>query len=236
MLAITGDQHGEFSAINVWLRHYQRKPFNTLLIAGDAGYVWNPQNIKEQKSIKAIDGLPFDVLVIPGNHENYEVIYQAPLEDYCGGLVYRISEKLRYAQHGHLFHIDGHSIFTFGGAESIDKERRIDRQSWWKEEIPNYADCARAATTLEAYRAQPVSEPLTIVTHTVPEDIIDTLHLSYYEYGKFNDPTSRMLTQIRSLLPTTPVTWFFGHFHRDGIIRQLQNITYKGLYHRIEYF
>lgn len=237
-IAITGDCHGERSAVEVWKREWKKKYFSTLIIAGDAGYVWNPFDLKEQKTIKAIDECPFDVLVASGNHENYDVIHKAPLEDYCEGKAYRISEKLRYAEHGHFFRINDHPILIFGGAESVDKEGRIEGKSWWSQEIPSYADCNRAAENIGkyCYYLGFKEEPLNIITHTAPDDIVETLKLSNYDYGRINDPVAKQLTHMRSLLSTTQqIQWFFGHFHKDGVIRKLNNITYYGLYHRIVY-
>lgn len=41
---------------------------------------------------------------------------------------------------GQVYSLSGKTIFTFGGANSTDKEQRIEHISWWKEEYPNYQE------------------------------------------------------------------------------------------------
>lgn len=235
-IAITGDTHGERKVLDVWMREYRKKAFDALIIAGDSGFVWDPTNEKEQRAIKAIDELPFQVLVVLGNHENYKAVYAAPLVPLYGGFAYEISSNLHYFQHGHVLHIGEHAILVFGGADSIDKEFRVEDRSWWKEEIPTYADGIRAAENIEKYYATGVKEPLTVITHTIPEDVISTLHVSFDDSGKFKDPTTRMLNMLRaSLHRDVPITWHAGHFHKDDVVRKIDDIMYYIHYHKIFY-
>ena len=50
---------------------------------------------------------------------------------------------------GEVYEIDGKTIFTFGGADSIDKHQRKNRIDWWKEEMPNYLEMNYGRDNLE---------------------------------------------------------------------------------------
>ena len=45
-----------------------------------------------------------------------------------------ISEHIRHLKRGRCYNIQGKNILTIGGADSVDKFRRTEGLSWWKEE------------------------------------------------------------------------------------------------------
>ena len=54
-----------------------------------------------------------------------------------------VSKHIRYLKRGRCYNIDGKNILTIGGADSVDKFRRTEGLSWWKEEAITDEDVSR---------------------------------------------------------------------------------------------
>ena len=235
MIKITGDTHGT-NSINKLKASNTRDHHGTypdyVIIAGDFGIIWNGIPDKEETYwIDWLDKKPFETLAVLGNHENYERIYQLPQEERFGAPVFRLSKKVFILQHGHMYTIDGKRIFVFGGAQSTDKEWRVNRVSWWEEEVPTYADFMRGQQTCNdnGYSFDYV------ITHTAPTAVIQELRdrdrlppNNYYEQ-RGADPTAKMLDEFASKIHCR--AWFFGHFHINDVIN-MNGIEYRPLYHK----
>ena len=52
---------------------------------------------------------------------------------------------------GQVFEIEGKTIFTFGGATSIDRDFRREGRSWWAQELPTYEELDVGIATLKRY-------------------------------------------------------------------------------------
>ena len=55
-----------------------------------------------------------------GNHENFDRLYQYPVEDWHSGKVHKIRESVLHLMRGQVFEIEEKKIFSFGGASSHD--------------------------------------------------------------------------------------------------------------------
>lgn len=99
---------------------------------GDFGYVWYYPESRDlyKKDIRYLNELAkrnFTLFVIPGNHENYDIINALPIIKKWGGKVYEM--KLRdgiiyFAVRGEVYVINGKTFFTFSGATTGSKEGR----------------------------------------------------------------------------------------------------------------
>lgn len=58
----------------------------------------------------------FTTLWIDGNHENFDMLYEFPLEDKFGGKVRQIAPDIYHLDRGQVLTIDGKKIFCMGGA------------------------------------------------------------------------------------------------------------------------
>jgi len=224
MICISGDIHGHLSARrlnndNVRLACGGDFPSHVIIL-GDFGLVWAAVGSADDKTDKYwrdwLDEKPWITLSTIGNHENYERIYQLPLVDLYGGKAYKVSDRIYFLQHGHVFTIEGKTFFNFGGALSIDKEQRVNRISWWEEEIPTRADWARGNESLEKVK----NTVDYVITHTAPKEAIKVIkhRLPFYETDYFDlkmvDPTVPMLDAFIEQ-GLTFKTHFFGHFHLE---------------------
>lgn len=151
MILITGDTHGTIDYNKVFLLNQKKilSEKDYLIITGDFGGVWNSRTLEADLSY--YEKLPFTILFVDGNHENFDLLNSYPVEIWNGGKIHKIKENIIHLMRGQIFTIENKTIFTFGGGTSIDKYRRIEGVSWWKEEIPSREELAEAMTNLAKY-------------------------------------------------------------------------------------
>ena len=224
MIFITGDTHGsiDFEKLRVFAKNspsLTREDF--MIIAGDFGGVWNKATL--EKDLKPYESLPFTVLFVDGNHENFDLISTFPVERFCGGKVHRISDNILHLMRGQVFDICGKTFFTFGGATSIDKAWRSEGLSWWAEEVPSYADLDEACKNLEKVKYSVDY----IVTHSCDEKAL------YYpplcsRKNKFEAfPENKMLSYFEDNVKYKH--WYFGHYHMDGDLSDKKTVLYDNI-------
>ena len=137
MILITGDTHGtiDYNKIKIINNANILSKDDYLIIAGDFGGLFFEKELEKQLSYYT--KLPFMVLFVDGNHENFDLINSYPVSIWNGGKVHIIKDNIIHLMRGQIFTIEGKTIFTFGGGTSIDKMFRKEHVSWWKEEIPS---------------------------------------------------------------------------------------------------
>ncbi len=238
---LTGDLHGyrDISALNT--THFPEQKRLTkndiVIILGDFGLVWDIQERKDERHWKDwLTTRNFTTVVVLGNHENYDRIFQLPETEMFGGTVYQYTESIFILKRGAVYTINGKRFYTLGGAESIDKGSRRLRISWWPEEIPSYAEMNNGILELE----QVDFNVDVVLTHTAPTSIIQEymnacLQSYYAEFGDPQDEEIRkrikenyldedyyvvkqdaVATHLQMLIDDRGLTFdhfFFGHFH-----------------------
>jgi hypothetical protein len=217
MTVITGDIHGgrgflRLAPDNI-VPHGLPLP-TEVIVLGDFGLIWNAYpDAQEREWTDYLDSLPYSILSLLGNHENFERIYSLPIETRYDGPVYRASRNVAFLKHGHSYNIGSRSYFVFGGAASIDKKYRTEGESWWPEEIPTEADYQQALKTIAKHNGKFDY----ILTHTAPTAVFHQFltETHKHDYG-FKDPTQDMLDILESKLIFKE--WYFGHFHDNHII------------------
>lgn len=205
MLYITGDTHGEFDEFMNRLAKYNLTPSDTVIVCGDFGFVWGDPY--HNAMLKELSKQNFTICFVDGNHENFEILYMHPEEDWHGGRIHRVERNVIHLMRGQIFEIEGKTFFTFGGAYSRDKYMRRKNISWWEQELPTNEEYKTAANNLEAagYRVDYV------LTHQIPNRIIYALNFA-------PDPHDCELTGFFDWLYSESLTfdkWFAGHWHID---------------------
>lgn len=175
MIYLTGDCHGEFNRFAKKQR--MQLPFELtendfVIICGDMGLLWAYDG-EFTYNKKWLAALPFTILWVQGNHENYDMIAEYPVSVWHGGKVRHIVEdKIILLERGQIFEIEGKSFFTFGGASSHDvyggildrnsptyaKDRwranksklpyRVKGVSWWEQELPTIGEMQEGRANL----------------------------------------------------------------------------------------
>ena len=249
MIFVSGDIHGNpvrFSTDNF----YEQKEFsgikedNTVIVLGDFGLVWNHngESSNEKWWLDWLEEKPFTVCFVDGNHENFDRLYQYPVEEWNGGKVHKIRDNVIHLMRGQVFEIEGNKFFTFGGASSHDisagilevddpdfkKKRkeldknpyalyRINHVSWWKEELPSKDEFREGIENLKKHDWKVDY----ILTHSPSASVIALLGQGLYE----QDILTEYLEEIRC--KTEYKRMFSGHMHVNRAINEKDILLYE---------
>lgn len=247
MIYVTGDTHGDF-------KRFSKKNYGTILnendiviILGDMGLLWSKDK-EYDYWCKFFKEKPWLTLFIDGNHENFNMLEEYPIEVWNGGKVRQIvKDKVLHLERGQVFTIENKTFFTMGGASSKDIEGgildredelfkfkkkdlkrkhlnfRILNESWWKQELPNEKELEEGIFNLQKNNNQ-IDYILTHCTSNYIQQKIKEL----YSYKKMNED---ILTNYFDKLEDTIIykEWYFGHYHEDIKIDDKHILCYKNL-------
>ena len=245
MIYITGDCHRNFERFNMSIFPEQKEMTKNdyVIVCGDFGGVWNKEkeNTEETMLLDWLDCKSFTTLFVDGNHENFDRLYDYPVEKWHGGKVHKIRPSVIHLMRGHVFDIDGRSIFTFGGASSHDidggilepddpdykkkkKELdqgwlpyRINHVSWWKQELPSEEEMEEGRKNLELHH----NTVDFIVTHCCSSSTQAMLGGSLYK----PDIETTYFEEIKQ--NTKFRKWFFGHYHDNRNVSAEEILLYE---------
>jgi len=206
-----------------------------LIILGDFGFIWTPPCTLESAGEDAylawqederwldwFEARPYTTLWIDGNHENFDLIEQYPIDTWHGGRVQRIREHVMHLMRGETFDIDGSIFFAMGGAHSIDKAKRTEGESWWSQEVPSPEERDYAEKQLEA-RNWHVDY---VLTHDAPSAALREIDPDWPFILKPDDNTDWLQSLADRL---SFKRWFHGHCHVD----RWWDTRFTGLYNEI---
>ena len=212
---VIGDIHGDYSIIDARFGELKgtKEKHDVLFVAGDAGFInsYEKEDSKDLR-IKHLNSLPFIIIVVLGNHENYDIIESFDETTIFGGKCYKEDGvDVYYAKNGQIFDIDGTKFFTFNGGLSIDKLQRLEyekqygRKFWWPQEIKT-EDFDQAFKTYFTNRIDYV------ITHDVPLSIFTKL--IPFIPGRFKNQTCPLQEFFQKLYMMKNFThWYAGHYH-----------------------
>lgn len=154
---VTGDIHSglDMQKLRDWELGDGLTSDDYLIVAGDFGFPWN-FSAEECADIAWLESRPYTVLFVDGNHERFDHWEERPMEPWHGGLTQRLSDtsSIRRLTRGEVFELDGSTIFTMGGATSVDREYRVPYSSWWPQELPDERDFDTARARLGELAAE----------------------------------------------------------------------------------
>lgn len=170
------------------------------------------QAFYESVAWRRLKRLPFTVLFVDGNHENFDILDNMPIEVWKGGNAHRVADNIIHLMRGQIFTIEGKTFFTFGGAESVDKDTRTAGVTWWSQEIPTHQDYAEAYKNLAKYD----NRVDYIITHTIDESALYCPQMQRFLESKGLTETNRGLSGFEKAVDYKH--WFFGHYHIEAVI------------------
>lgn len=222
MIFVCGDIHGKHDMKKIkksWNIQKELTKSDTLIQLGDFGWIWEPigSNPEQEYWLNWLANRKYTLLVVLGNHENYDEIEKLPWCEKFGGQVQYYestgrfgTDRIYFAKRGEIYIIEDKTFWCFGGALSNDKDSRTLGVSHWEQELPTYAEYEYGMTSLDNVNWNVDF----ILSHTCPACIIpDILHRTIYTEGKFNDPVAKYFDEIYNKV--TFNQWHFGHFHSD---------------------
>lgn len=172
-ILVIGDVHGKIDEYYKIIQKY--KPEFSIQI-GDFGFKkeheWFLKNVNY-----------FSNKVLFGNHDDY---------------------KFLNGKHslGNYFYENKFKVMTVRGANSIDKQYRIEGFSWWSNEELSYQEMNEA---IEVYSK---NKPKIMLTHDCPQSIREKV------FGIYDKSITSM--GLQSMLELhKPDLWIFGHHHKS---------------------
>lgn len=212
MIFFTGDIHGELPRFYQFETKDGKRPGkgDYVIISGDCGLVFQMYGtmayIEEQRNIAEIEKMPYTVLFVDGNHENFDRLNAYPKERMFGGWVHKIASNIYHLIRGEVYEIEGKRIFAMGGAYSRDRAMRCEGFSWWADELPSDADYKNAESNLRSVNM----EVDLIVSHQAPSEVIRYM-------GRYPDMHDAELTGFLEWVmhEVKFKKWYFGHWHDE---------------------
>lgn len=242
MIYATGDIHGDVRRFSTDIFPEQREMTKDdyVIILGDFGLVWDwrGESKEEKHWLDWLNEKSFTTLFICGNHENFDRLYSYPVSRWNGGKVHYIRPSVIHLMRGQMFHIEGLNFFTFGGASSHDisdgvlepddprvkawkknvhKLFRVNKRSWWKQELPSDEEMEEGLKTLEEYD----NRTDFILTHCCAASTNAVIGQGVYEQDVF----TRYLQRIKE--ENEYKKWLFGHYHINQQINDQEICLYE---------
>lgn len=225
MIYVTGDIHGNPSRIEAQGLFHNMTKDDMFLIAGDFGCIFGLGEQDEQK-LNQLETLPFMILFIDGNHECFPKLYSYPEELWHGGRVHRIRKNVLHLMRGQVFDLDGTSVFTMGGAYSIDKMFRIPGKSWWPEEMPSPEEYSEALENLKKHN----NSVDVIVSHAAPDKTMEMFVQTGVISGRYLQEMELNLFLEKVCQTVQYKHYYFGHMHQDMLLDKKQIALYFDVY------
>lgn len=224
MVYVTGDTHG----LKEELKKLNTKNFTAsnnltkgdyVIICGDFGLIWN--NSKEEKRwLSKLAEKNFTTLWLDGNHENFDLLEEYPVQEWNGGKVQFINDSVIHLMRGQVYIINDLKFFIFGGAESTDKIFRREHVSWWEQELPSKEEYEEGMKNLEKHNFNVDY----ILTHDCSQHLKNLLlekEAKSTELNQYFDYLEHKLNFKH---------WYFGHYHEDATFQDKKHTV---LYHDV---
>ena len=121
MIYITGDTHIPYDVTKLTTKAFPEQKKLTkndyVLICGDFGGVWTGPGGSDDFWLRWFKRKRFTTLFVDGNHENFSLLNQYPVELWNGGKVHRVTD--------HVIHLMRGQLFTWMAAKSSPWARRL---------------------------------------------------------------------------------------------------------------
>lgn len=220
MVYITGDIHGDVSRVREMVTKYTITSEDTIVLLGDVGmnYYGNKHGDRHRK--KKLNSFGIKILCIHGNHEmRPESLITYREDQWHDGTVYVEEEfpNLLFAKDGEVYDLEGCKAIAIGGAYSVDKWYRLQRDlHWFPDEQPSGEIKTRVERKLEDLGWQID----TVLTHTCPFRYIpQEAFLGGIDQSTVDNNTELWLDTIVEKLDYQ--SWYCGHWHIEKRIDKM---------------
>ncbi len=208
MICVTGDLHGDLSRLKA-PEIKKLKKGDALIITGDFGCIWDGGN-KEKKLLKSLGKKKYSILFVEGVHENFDLLTEYPIEQWCGGYTRVISGNLRQLMRGQYYTIAGKTVFTFGGGTSEDNNSylELDDENNWAKQIPTEEELETGRYNL----SENDNRVDFIISYEPPARLSEFIDIGTTSRNHIN-------TYLDTILETVDFKmWFFGKRHINKLI------------------
>lgn len=195
MIWFLADLHGGRTADG--LKKYQElcKKEDLLIVLGDVELNFDNSESNREFS-EYFMSLDCNIAFVDGNHDNFDYLEALPVEDWNGGKVHRVTDRIVHLIRGHIFELEGSSFLVMGGCISA-KQKWKDAGLWWEREQASDEELELAYENLRK-RGNKVDY---ILTHKYS----NPNHTYRYDSAeKFADYVDKNITFKH---------WYSGHWH-----------------------
>lgn len=211
---ILSDIHGELVPIKNFISSTEKY----CLQLGDFGFIFDEKETRSESytldamnsELERTDKIIFTIL---GNHECWPRYFAMDIVTIFKARCWKIRSNIYAVCPGEILNIEGKTFLCVGGADSHDKNWRLDYKRmnkvaiWWKEEAISYEDMANAANNLEKYK----SKVDYVCSHTPPRHMCNKI---YMDWTRSEDETISE-DYLDCLLEYAEFkVWYCGHVHR----------------------
>lgn len=217
MIYVTGDVHADIDIdkLDKLAQTQAMTKDDVVIVAGDMGILWDQSYSRsEQELVKKYEAYPFTTAFVDGNHENHDRLDVLEEVDKWGNKVGFISDSVLHLKRGRVYAINGKTIWAMGGGFSIDKSRRVEFISWWRQEQPSYKQMQEGLYNLDLHSRKVDA----IITHTAPRAIFNKMNAAPFRHFQYKDAREELAFQEYLQQVADSISfdnWFFGHFHDD---------------------
>lgn len=215
-----GDIHGEFNTFRYLIKNKYEITDSIIILCGDIGMGFHKPNYykvefeKLNNIAKITNNL---ILGVRGNHDD-PAYFDGSFE----------FSNIKLVPDYSIIETKDDIILFIGGSLSIDRIKRIEGVSWWKNEIPIY----------DQEKLKDIPKPTIVVSHAAPcfafpqskEGIGSWLKI---DSTLFDDceKERNVFTKIFNFLEEnelTPNIWAYGHYH-NSFYQIHNNVIFKAL-------
>ena len=205
-----------------------------MIVCGDFG-IWHDTK-EERYWLDWLQEKPFTIVFCDGNHENHDRLNSGefPEVTFNGARAHKIRENIFHIIRGEIMDYAGYTFAFFGGArshdirdgildpadfeswdafkkeyyrwEAVGKQFRVNRMSWWADEMPTYKDYFNFEARLREYD----NEVDFVITHCAPQRVAAAM--GFYDGDELTKYFDEMCENFAFR------NWFFGHYHRNVMI------------------
>ncbi|RHP47223.1 metallophosphoesterase [Clostridium sp. AF32-12BH] len=246
---ITGDTHGNFERFldPRFVKSMDVDKCDYMIVTGDFGGLFYGTQAEDALLDFLEDYVPFTLLFVDGNHENFDLLKNYPVETWHQGKVHFIRPHIIHLMRGNCYMIENRTFFVMGGARSVDvtdgifeldDSRRLEKIAkleaegkywyrtkgldWFEEELPSDDELQAGLEVLKSHE----NRVDYILTHAAPSMVAQ-----YFSAGKFDkDKLTEYFEKLRKQVEFR--TWYCGHYHVDEEFI-LEGKAYQILYHQI---
>ena len=207
MLYITGNMHGEMARFED-SRIRKLKKGDTLIVCGDFGFIWNPDDPKEKKNMEWLKKRKYTICFVDGAHENFDILNSYTPYRWKGGNTHKIADNIYHLMRGEVFTFEGKTFFVMGGGESEDAYMRDKGTSWWEDELPNAEELKNGVANLNDTERN-INYILTYEAPTIAKDILK-------QRTNQNIIITPLNTYLQEIMHNVEyMHWYFGSLHID---------------------
>lgn len=198
-----GDLHGRVEDIDSVIHFAESNRITALVQVGDFGIGFPSDELRAFFQDRAEQDWQVPIYTCGGNHDNWDWLYslmdsEQPLNPVE---LYAEHSGLYFLPRGSLLEIDGLQHLFLGGAESTDRHRRTEGETWWAREEATDAEFGLFLNQLNEFR------PDTVISHDAP------LRVKLFRIRRNQSRTPNWFEKCLNQAQHYPKRWYFGHHH-----------------------